>query len=46
IEAEHMCMIMRGVKKPGSKIVTSAMRGIFFRDIRTRSEALNLIMAK
>ena len=46
IEAEHMCMIMRGVKKPGTKIVTSAMRGIFLRDIRTRSEALNLIMAK
>ncbi|HOJ30626.1 MAG TPA: GTP cyclohydrolase I FolE [bacterium] len=46
IEAEHMCMIMRGVKKPGTKIVTSAMRGIFLRDIRTRSEALNLIIAK
>lgn len=46
IEAEHMCMIMRGVKKPGTKVVTSAMRGIFLRDIRTRSEALNLIMAK
>lgn len=46
IEAEHMCMIMRGVKKPGTKVVTSAMRGIFLKDIRTRSEALNLIMAK
>ncbi|HPP66374.1 MAG TPA: GTP cyclohydrolase I FolE [bacterium] len=46
IEAEHMCMIMRGVKKPGTRVVTSAMRGIFLRDIRTRSEALNLIMAK
>ncbi len=46
IEAQHMCMIMRGVKKPGTRIVTSAMRGIFLRDIRTRSEALNLIMAK
>ncbi|MCM8788757.1 MAG: GTP cyclohydrolase I FolE, partial [Candidatus Omnitrophica bacterium] len=45
IEAEHMCMIMRGAKKPGTKIVTSAMRGIFLRDIRTRSEALNLIMS-
>lgn len=44
IEAEHLCMIMRGVKKPGSKIVTSAMRGIFLRDLRTRAEALNLIM--
>ncbi|MFN4226984.1 MAG: GTP cyclohydrolase I FolE [Candidatus Ratteibacteria bacterium] len=43
VEAEHMCMIMRGIKKPGAKIVTSAMRGIFLRDLRTRTEALNLI---
>ncbi len=43
IEAEHMCMIMRGIKKPGTKIVTSAMRGIFLRDLRTRTEALTLI---
>lgn len=46
IEAEHLCMIMRGVKKPGSKIVTSAMRGIFLKDLRTRAEALNLIMGE
>ena len=46
IEAEHLCMIMRGIKKPGTKIVTSAMRGIFLRDIRTRTEALNLIMER
>jgi len=44
IEAQHLCMIMRGVKKPESKIVTSAMRGVFLRDLRTRAEALNLIM--
>lgn len=43
IEAEHLCMIMRGIKKPGTKIVTSAMRGIFLRDLRTRTEALYLI---
>ncbi|MCM8818499.1 MAG: GTP cyclohydrolase I FolE [Candidatus Omnitrophica bacterium] len=43
IEAEHMCMIMRGIQKPGTKIVTSAMRGIFLRDLRTRAEALSLI---
>lgn len=43
IEAEHLCMTMRGVKKPGAKMVTSAMRGIFLRDARTRAEALSLI---
>ncbi|MBI5207823.1 MAG: GTP cyclohydrolase I FolE [Candidatus Firestonebacteria bacterium] len=42
IEAEHMCMIMRGIKKPGSFTVTSAMRGIF-REAATRSEAFALI---
>jgi len=43
VEAEHLCMTMRGVKKPGSRAVTSVMRGIFLDDARTRSEALNLI---
>ena len=43
IEAQHLCMIMRGIKKPGSKVITSAMRGIFLKDARTRSEALSLI---
>lgn len=43
IEAEHLCMSMRGVKKPGTKIVTSAMRGVFLKDLRTRSEAISLI---
>jgi len=42
IEAEHLCMTMRGVKKPGSKMVTSAIRGIFLKDARTRAEALSL----
>ncbi|MCA6080400.1 GTP cyclohydrolase I FolE [Candidatus Endomicrobiellum agilis] len=43
VEAEHLCMTMRGVKKPGSKMVTSAMRGIFLKDVRTRSEAMSLL---
>ena len=43
IEAEHMCMEMRGVKKPGSKTITSALRGGFLKDPRTRSEAMALI---
>ncbi len=43
IEAEHMCMTMRGVKKPGSKTITSAVRGIFEKDIPARAEAMSLI---
>jgi len=43
IEAEHLCMTMRGIRKPGSKTVTSAMRGGCKSDARTRSEALSLI---
>jgi GTP cyclohydrolase I len=45
IEAEHLCMTMRGVKKPGSLTVTSAMRGIM-RKQATRSEAFALIKGK
>ncbi|WJY28599.1 MULTISPECIES: GTP cyclohydrolase I FolE [Sporosarcina] len=43
IEAEHMCMTMRGVKKPGSKTVTTAARGIYEHDDVKRSEILSLV---
>ena len=46
VEAEHMCMTMRGVKKPGSKTITSAVRGIFEKDIAARAEAMSLITMK
>ena len=46
IEAEHMCMTMRGVKKPKSKIVTSAMRGLFRENPSTRSEFLALVQGR
>ena len=43
IQAEHLCMTMRGVKKPGSNIITSAMRGLFQKNPITRSEFLSLV---
>ncbi|MFI1649153.1 GTP cyclohydrolase I FolE [Streptomyces avidinii] len=45
IECEHMCMTMRGVRKPGAKTITSAVRGQL-RDPATRNEAMSLIMAR
>ena len=45
IECEHMCMTMRGVRKPGSRTVTSAVRGIL-RDPATRAEAMGLITGR
>jgi len=44
IEANHTCMTVRGVKKPGSVMVTSAMRGLFKSNLATRTEALNLMI--
>ena len=43
IEASHTCMTIRGVQKPGSVMVTSAVRGIFRKNIATRNEVMNLI---
>ena len=44
VEAAHTCMTMRGVKKPGSLMVTSAMRGTFKMNQATRSEFLSLVL--
>lgn len=43
VEAEHMCMTMRGVKKPGAKTVTMAARGLYQEDAKAREEVLSLI---
>ena len=43
IEAEHLCMSMRGVRKPGSTTVTSAVRGLFRENVATRSEAMDFL---
>lgn len=43
IQAEHLCMIMRGIKKPGSNFLTSANRGLFRRNAATRAEFLSLV---
>jgi len=43
VEAEHLCMTIRGIKKPGSQTITSAVRGIFRRNQVSRSEAFSLI---
>ena len=46
IQAEHLCMIMRGIKKPGSAIVTSALRGTFRSKPETRNEFFTLLQGK
>jgi GTP cyclohydrolase I len=43
LEASHSCMTIRGIKKPGSVMVTSALRGIFRKDPKSRSEIMSLI---
>lgn len=46
IQGEHMCMIMRGIKKPGSNVITSALRGTFKTDGVTRAEFFSIIEGK
>jgi GTP cyclohydrolase I len=46
IEAEHLCMSMRGVRKPGAKTVTSAVRGAFLSSETTRLEAMSLLTGR
>jgi GTP cyclohydrolase I len=46
IQAEHLCMTMRGIKKPGSNVLTSATRGIFRTRAATRAEFLSLVQGK
>jgi len=46
IEAEHLCMAMRGVRKPGAKTVTSAVRGSFRDNTGTRAEAMSLLLGR
>ena len=43
IEAEHMCMTIRGIKKPGSKTVTTVAKGIYKEDVHQRQEILSMI---
>jgi len=46
VRAEHLCMIMRGIKKPGSNVITSAIRGAFRRKAASRAEFFSLIQGK
>jgi GTP cyclohydrolase I len=46
IQAEHMCMIMRGIKKPGSNMITSALRGTMMTQAKSRAEFFSLIQGK
>jgi len=46
VQAEHMCMIMRGIKKPGSNVITSALRGTFRSRAASRAEFFSLIQGK
>jgi GTP cyclohydrolase I len=45
LDCEHMCMAMRGIQKSGARTVTSAVRGLFQRDAKSRAEAMGLIIS-
>jgi GTP cyclohydrolase I len=44
VEAEHLCMTIRGVRQPGTRTVTSAVRGLFRDNVSTRTEAMSLVL--
>ena len=44
LDCEHMCMAMRGIQKAGARTITSAVRGVFQRDAKSRAEAMSLII--
>ncbi|MSW64112.1 MAG: GTP cyclohydrolase I FolE, partial [Actinobacteria bacterium] len=46
VEAEHLCMAMRGVRKPGTRTLTSAVRGVFKESAATRAEAMSLVLGR
>ncbi len=46
LECEHLCMSMRGIRRPGARTVTSAVRGLFERSATSRAEAMSLIIGK
>ena len=46
IQAEHLCMVMRGIKKPGANVITSAIRGAFRRRSASRAEFFSLIQGR
>lgn len=46
VQAEHLCMVMRGIKKPGTTVITSSVKGNFRSKVATRSEFLSLIKGK
>jgi GTP cyclohydrolase I len=45
VDCEHMCMAVRGIQKPGASTITSAVRGLFQRDAKSRAEAMSLIVS-